>query len=39
MMIVSYKGLRNTSRGKVLWQFTCLALMWVMWRERNAMIF
>ena len=26
IMIISYRGLGNTSRGKVLWQFACLAL-------------
>ena len=39
MIIISYKGLGNTSRGKVLWQFVCLALMWVVWQERIARIF
>ena len=39
MMIISYKGLGNSSRGKVLWQFGCLARMWVVWQERNGRIF
>ena len=39
MIIISCRGLRNSNRGKVLWQFACLALMWVVWRERNARIF
>ena len=39
MMSISYRGLGNTSRGKVLWKLACLALMWVVWRERNARIF
>ena len=39
MMIISYKRLGNTRKGKVLWQFACLALMWVMWQDRNVMIF
>ena len=39
MMIISYKGLGSTNRGKVLWQFACLALMSVVWWERNVRIF
>ena len=39
MMSISYRGLGNTSRGKVLWKLACLALMWVVSRERNARIF
>ena len=39
MMIISYGGLRNSSRGKVLRQFACLGLMWIVWRERNDKIF
>ena len=39
MMIISYKGLGNTRRGKVLWQFACFALMWVVCGERNVRIF
>ena len=39
IMLISYKGLGSTNRGKVLWQFACLALMWVVWWERNARIF
>ena len=38
MMTISYKGLGSTIRGKVLWQFACLALMWVVRQERNARI-
>ena len=39
MMIVLYKGLGSAIGGKVLWQFAFLALMWIVWRERNARIF
>ena len=39
MMIISYRGLGIFSRGNVLWQFACLALMWVVWQERNARVF
>ena len=36
MMIISYRGLGNTDKGKVLRQFACLALMWIVWQKRNA---
>lgn len=40
MIIISCRGLRNSNRGKVLWQFACLALMWVVWWEKkNTWIF
>ena len=39
IMNVSYRGLGNTNTGKVLWKLVCLALMWIMWLERNARIF
>ena len=39
MMSISYKGLGNMSRGKVLWKLACLALMWVVWWEKNVRIF
>ena len=28
-MMISYQGLASADRGHVLWQFTCLAMMWV----------
>ena len=31
MMTIAYKGLGNSSRGVVLWQTACLALIWVVW--------
>ena len=39
MITISYKGLGGTFRGKVLWQFTYLALIQVVWREKNTKIF
>ena len=39
IMNVSYRGLGNTNTGKVLWKLVCLALMWIVWLERNARIF
>ena len=39
MMSISYKGLGNMSRGKVLWKLAFLALMWVVWWEKNVRIF
>ena len=35
-IVISYKGLGSTNRDKVLWQFVCLALIWVVWWKRNA---
>ena len=35
-MSISYRGLGNTNRGKVLWKLACLALMWVVLWEKNA---
>ena len=31
--------MHSSKRGIVLWQNACIALMWVVWRERNARIF
>ena len=39
MMFINYKGFGISKRGIVLWQTACIALIWVMWRERNAKIF
>ena len=39
MMTIAYKGLGSSIRGLVLWQTACLALIWVLWQERNARIF
>ena len=39
MMSINYKGFGLSKRGIVLWQDACIALIWVVWRERNARIF
>ena len=39
MMTISYKVFGSSIRGKVLWQTTCLAIIWVVWRERCVKIF
>ena len=37
MMTISYKELESSTRGKVLWQTACLALIWVVWREKKTL--
>ena len=39
MLVVAFKGLGNSLRGKTLWQITCLTLLWMVWQERNNRIF
>ena len=39
MMIIAFRGLGNSLRGKTLWRITCLTLLWIMWQERNVRIF
>ena len=39
MMVIAFKGLGNSLRGKILWQIACLTLLWVVWQERNNRIF
>ena len=39
MMSINYKGFGLSKRWIVLWQATCIALIWVVWRARNARIF
>ena len=39
MMIISFKGLGNSLRGKTPWQIACLTIPWIVWQERNAKIF
>ena len=39
MMTIDYKGFGKFKRCRVLWQTACIALIWVVWRERNARIF
>ena len=38
MISINYKGFRLSKRGIVLWQAACIALIWVVWQERNASI-
>ena len=38
MMFINYKGFDISKRGIVLWQNACIALIWVVWWERNAWI-
>ncbi|RVW91431.1 putative ribonuclease H protein [Vitis vinifera] len=39
MLVIAFKGLGNSLRGKTLWQIACLALLWMVWQERNNRIF
>ena len=39
MMTINFKGLERSKRGLVLWQSACIALIWVVWWERNVRIF
>ena len=39
MMCINYKGFGKSKRGVILWQNASIALIWVVWRERNARIF
>ena len=39
MMTINYKGFGKSKRGIVWWQTACIALIWVVWWERNARIF
>ena len=37
--MISFKGLGSSIVGKFIWQTVCLALIWVVWQERNVQIF
>ena len=39
MLSINYNGSGLSKRGIVLWQVASIALIWVVWRERNARIF
>ncbi|RVW87823.1 hypothetical protein CK203_039735 [Vitis vinifera] len=39
MLSITFNDFGLSRRGMVLWQATCIALIWVVWRERNARIF
>ena len=38
-MIISFRGLGNSIRGKILGHITCITVWWVVRQERNAIIF
>ena len=38
-MFINYKGFGLSKRRIVLWQAACIALIWVVWQEKNARIF
>ena len=39
MLSINYNGFGLFKRGIVLWQAASIALIWTVWRERNARIF
>ena len=39
MMVISLRCFGTSIRGRTLWRITCLSLLWIVWRERNAQIF
>ena len=39
VLVITFKGLGNSLRGKTLWQIVCLTLIWMVWQERNNRIF
>ena len=39
MLSINYNGFGSSKRGTILWQAVCIAIIWVVWRERNAKIF
>ena len=39
MMFINYKSFGTSKRGIVLWQNVCIALIWVVWQERNVRLF
>ncbi|RVX06659.1 hypothetical protein CK203_029469 [Vitis vinifera] len=39
MMVIAFKGLGNSLRGKTLWQIACLTLLSMVLQERNNRIF
>ena len=39
MLVIAFKSLGNSLRGKRLWQIACLTLIWMVWQERNNRIF
>ena len=39
MMSIKFNGFGASKRGRVLWQATSIAIIQVVWRERNARVF
>ena len=39
MMIIPFRCLGNSIRGKTLWYIACIIVLWVVWQERNVRIF
>ena len=39
MLSINYNGFGLSKRGTILWQAACIAIIWVVWRERNTRIF
>ena len=39
MMVISFRGLGNSIRGKTLWHISCLTVLWIVWQEQNTRIF
>ncbi|RVX18254.1 putative ribonuclease H protein [Vitis vinifera] len=39
IVVITFKSLGNSLRGKTLWQIACLTLIWMVWQERNDRIF
>ena len=39
MLSINYNDFGLSKRGIELWQVACIALIWIVWRERNARIF
>ena len=39
MLSINYNGFGLSKRGIVLWQAASIALIWVLWREKNTRIF
>ena len=38
-MIISFRRLGNSIKGKTLWQIACFTIFWIVWQERNVRIF
>ena len=39
MLIIAFRGIENSSKGKTFWQIVCASLVWFVWQERNVRIF